>query len=116
MPFQKGNKESKGRPKGSKNIRTFNAEELASRMDVDPLEILIHFATGNYKALGYENECYFKEGPSGEIKMGYVISPELRASSAEKACRYLYSQKQAVALTAGADTGIKIEIVDYSKK
>lgn len=104
-----------GRPKGSKNIRSITVEMIAANFKVDPFEILMRFVAGDWKALGYENECYFKEGPAGEIKMGYVISPEMRLHAAKEAAKYLYSQKQSVALSTG-DSGIKIIIEDYSKK
>lgn len=111
----KGLPKTGGRQKGSLNKRTLQVEELAARFKLDPFEILLMIACADWKALGYENECYFKEGPAGEIKMGYVISPEMRLHAAKEAAKYLYSQKQSVALSTG-DSGIKIIIEDYSKK
>lgn len=71
-------------------------------------------AKGDWKALGYEAECYFKEGPDGAVKMGYVLSPELRMNAAEKACRYLYSQKQAIQHSTGPE-GVEITLKDYTR-
>lgn len=104
----------KGRPKGSKNKHSFNAEELAQKFDKDPLEILLLFAHGKWKELGYDNECYFAEKADGAVKMGYTITPEMRIQAAKDACKYLHSAKQAVALS-GAE-GIKIIVEDYTKK
>lgn len=104
------------RPKGSKNIKSFQAEELAKKLGVDPLEILLRFAMGDWKGLGYEAECYFKETAEGEVKMNYVIGPDLRVQAAQYAAKYLYSAKQAVQLSNPDGSGIKIIVEDYSKK
>ncbi len=94
MPFQKGHKLSPGRPKGRKNDRTLKMEMLAEKFQ-DPFELLMLFATGNWKALGYDNECYIMEGPAGATKIGYTISPELRLAAAKEACQYLYPKMKA---------------------
>lgn len=108
-------KKTGGRQKGSLNKRTQLVEDIAARFDLDPFEVLMLFMMGDWKALGYENECYFAEKPDGEIKMGYVIPPELRMNAAKEASKYLYAQKKAVELSSG-ETGIKIIVEDYLKK
>jgi hypothetical protein len=104
-----------GRPKGSKNIKLFNAEIVAVRLGIDPIEVLLRAANGDWKGLGYEAECYFTEKADGAVKMNYVISPEMRLSAAAQAARYLYSTKQAVEVSGG-EKAIQIEIVDYTSK
>jgi hypothetical protein len=89
-------KKTGGRSKGTKNKHTFQAEEVANRLDIDPLAILLYAANGDWKALGYEAECYFSENPEGQVKMGYVISPETRINAAKEACKYLYTQNKTV--------------------
>lgn len=111
MPFKKG---EGGRNVGSKNKRTLLIEEIAAKFKQDPFEILMRFAIGDWKGLGYENECYFTEKADGSIKMGYVVSPEMRLQGAKEAAKYLYAQKQAMDLKV--PDGIKIIIEDYSKK
>lgn len=96
MAFTKGNKLGKGRPKGSTNIEKRTAQELAAKLGVDPLEVLLNFTKGDWKALGYETEDkvigYSKEGPI----FGERISAELRSNSAKEACKYLHTQLKAV--------------------
>lgn len=94
MPFQKGNKLSRGRGKGTPNKRTLMVNEVMQRVKVDPLEILAMFAAGDWKGLGYGNEMYFVEKPDGAVKMGYVIPPELRLSAAKEAAQYVYPKKK----------------------
>lgn len=94
--FKPGNKLSIGRPKGSVNRRTLEAIETAERLECDPFEVLLLFAKGDWKALGYDNECYFSENAEGATKLGYTIPPELRARCAEKAVEYLLPKRKSV--------------------
>lgn len=94
MPFQKGHKLSKGRKKGTQNKRTLMVNDIMQRVAVDPLEILMLFAKGDWKGLGYDSEVYVMENASGATKIGYVISPELRLSAAKEASQYLYPKKK----------------------
>lgn len=101
-----------GRPKGSKNFKSFNAEVLATRLGVDPVEILLRMAAGDWKGLGYDNELYFKETESGAIKAGYTITPQMRLDAAAQAARYLYSTKQAVEVSTSKE-GFLVTFKDY---
>jgi hypothetical protein len=113
MGAHKGNK---GRPPGSKNVKTKRVEDIAERLGVDPFEILCLFAKGDYKTLGYESELYFFEKADGSgVKAGYVISPDLRASCAKDACKYIYSPKRSLDEETEAKI-IKVIVEDYSKK
>ena len=101
-----------GRPKGSKNIKSFDAELLATRLGVDVLEILLRMAAGDWEGLGYENSVYHSEKADGSTKLGYVITPQMRLDAASQACKYFYSTKQSVQVST-ADTGFRIEVVNY---
>lgn len=90
--FHKGHKLSTGRPLGSPNKRTLELQDIAERLDFNPIEMLILFAKGDWAALGYENECYFKETPVGEVKLNYVISPEMRLAALKEVSPYLYAK------------------------
>jgi hypothetical protein len=92
--LQKGHKLSPGRPKGSQNKRTLEIQEIANRVGVNPLEILLKIAAGDWKGLGYVNEVYIKETAEGEQTMGYTITPEMRLNAAKEASQYLYSKKR----------------------
>lgn len=104
-----------GRPKGSKNKHSFQVEELAQTFDVEPFEILMRIATGDWKFFGFKSATETVYTAQG-IEMEQLAIPiKDRGAAAAKACAYLYSQKQAVQLST-VDTGIKIIIEDYSKK
>jgi len=92
MGFGKGNKLA-GSRRGKKNRRTLLIEEIASKYP-DPFEVLLMIAAGDWKGLGYEAECYFSEKPDGAVKMGYVISPELRATAAKEATQYIHPKRK----------------------
>lgn len=95
----------RGRPKGSKGIRTVEIEELAARLKVDPFEILLLFAKGDWKRLGYKSETriitYTKHGDPIE---GDVIKPEMRLAAASEAVKYLRPKLQAIQ-HSGLDNG-----------
>lgn len=113
----KGHPKSGGRKKGTPNAKTFNAKAIAEELGVDPFRLLLLFASGDFKSLGYEAELYHAEKPDGTVTMGYVITPELRAKCASEATKYLYPQRKAVELSNGAEgDGFAIVIKDYSKK
>lgn len=104
-----------GRQKGTPNKDPLALEARAKALGVDVFEIMVHFASGNWEKLGYDNECYFSETPKGEVKMGYTITPEMRMKASQELMKYIYPQKKAVELS-GEVEGIKIVIEDYSKK
>lgn len=105
-----------GRKKGTPNKSSLRVEEIAQRLGCDPFEILCNFANGDWKRLGYENECYFSEKPDGAVKMNYVINPEMRLTAAKEAVKYLHAQKKAVELSTDPEgRGIQINVVDYTK-
>lgn len=87
-------KKTGGRQKGSLNKRNLVAMEIAEKMAMDPLEVLMMFAAGDWEGLGYDNSVYHMERPDGSIKMGYVISPELRMNAAKEAAQYIYAKKK----------------------
>lgn len=119
MPFQKGNKIATGRPEGSKNKRTLMVEEIAAKVGCDPFEVLMRMAAGDWEGLGYESECYFAEKAEGDGKVitkGYVITPEMRLTAAKDASKYLYSQKQSMALSNADGQPLRIEVVRYISK
>lgn len=111
MGFKKG---EGGRPKGVKNTRTRLVEEIAAKFKLDPFEVLMMVAAGDWKGLGYEAEVRTSFAASGIEFEEPVIKLSDRVQAAKEASKYLYAQKQSVARGAG-DTGIKIVIEDYTK-
>lgn len=100
------------RQKGSKNRRTQMIEDIAYRFDMDPFEILMMVACGDWKGLGYDSATKTSFAASGiEFEEPWIKLSD-RVLAAKEAAGYLYSKKQSVALSTG-DTGLKIIIEDY---
>jgi hypothetical protein len=73
--------------KGSENKKSWNAQELARELGIDPLKILLDFA---------QNAKDEKD----------------RIKAASEACKYLYSTQKAVEFT-GEPAPFKVIIEDY---
>lgn len=116
MPFQKGKQKTGGRKKGVKNKTILPTEDLVTKLNVDPLEILMLFAKGDWKALGYDAEGSICYTPSGIEFFRPTITPEQRVTAATQAVKYIYSQKKAVELSNSGDSVFKVIIEDYTKK
>jgi hypothetical protein len=105
-----------GRPKGVKNTRTRLVEEIASRFKLDPFEVLLMITNNDWKGLGYASETQITGySPNGDPIEQERIKLADRVQAAKEASKYLYSQKQAVALSAG-ETGLVIKVLDYTTK
>lgn len=103
------------RPKGSMNKRTAEADEICRKLKCDPFEVLILFAKGDWKALGYDAETYVTEKADGSYKMGYTISPETRMAAAAKATPFIYATKKTPEQDQ-TDKLMRIVLEDYTKK
>ena len=104
-----------GRPKGSKNIKSFHAEELAKEMGVDPLRILLSVAEGDWEALGFKEKTKTTFTQNGiEVEEDNVPLKE-RVQAAKEACKYLYSAKQSVEVSGAGGQPFKVVIEDYTK-
>ena len=106
----------KGPKKAPKRRKALTLEKIFGMFDKDPLELLMLVANGDYKALGYENECYFTEKADGSVKMGYVLTPELRADAMKAAVKYRHAQKQAVTIGNEGGNAFRLIIEDYCKE
>lgn len=107
-----------GRVKGSVNKRTRTIEEIAAKFSIDPFEVLMMVATNDWKGLGYENANKVIVGEKAGIEFS-LEEPNVKLSdrvqAAKEASRYLYAQKQAIALSGGQEP-IKLIIEDYRAK
>ena len=109
-------KKTGGRAKGVPNKRNFNAEEIAARFNLDPLEVLLMVVNADWKGLGFAEPSTISYSPAGiEFEKPAITLPD-RIAASKEAAKYLYSTKQAVALSNPDGSGIKIEIVDYTSK
>lgn len=92
-------KKTGGRKSGTPNKKTKELHEISARLGVDPFEVLLLFAAGDWKALGYDAES----APSSYSEQGtvykYTIDPSVRARSAAEACQYMHAKRKAIELT-----------------
>jgi hypothetical protein len=108
-------KKTGGRTKGSRNKRNLVVEEIAARFDLDPFEVLMMVASGDWKGLGYDAKTKVTFTPQGiEVEEDNVPLPS-RVQAAKEASKYLYAQKQSVAIST-EDSGVKIIVEDYTSK
>lgn len=87
-----------GRKKGTPNRNTIPCQELADSLGINPFEVLLRFAAGQYKALGIKKP----------------LDPAIRAKAASEAVKYLHHQLRAH--EHKGDLGIKVTIVDYTRE
>lgn len=95
MPFEQGHSKLGGRQKGTANKRNQEIQDLAKELNCNPAKILMHFAMGDFEALGYQ-ETIMKTSKSGDSYEEYTISPELRKSSAADLMPYLHGKRKPV--------------------
>lgn len=111
-----------GRKKGTPNKRNLMVKEIAIKIGVDPFEILMKIAAGDWKGLGYTSEVYFTEKPDGAVKMGYTITPEMRLQAAKEATQYIYSKRreddseEPIDITPESEEHAAIEAIAFIKK
>lgn len=99
MAFTKGTPkpENSGRRKGTPNKVQQTLQDKAAELGVDPFEILLHFAKGDWKTLGYKSSKRLVNVTDDGTKIYEdVISPQLRQKSAKDASEYLYPKRRSI--------------------
>jgi len=104
-----------GRPKGCKNKRNLEVEAIAARFAINPFEVLMMIAAGDWKGLGFKTKTTKVFTASGAMNEVENVPLNERNQAAKEASKYLYSQKNKVELTTGQE-GFKIIVEDYSEK
>lgn len=104
-------KKTGGRKRGSANKVNRPAVEKAAELGVDPFEILLHFASGNWKALGYPEKTRSIVIQGKEVHVD-VIDPDMRLNAAKEASHYILPKRKAVDENGKAED-IKIENIVY---
>jgi hypothetical protein len=100
MPFKKGHKLSPGRTKGFITQDRKQLMEKAKELNVDVFEILLRFAAGDWKGLGYEEPVHeIGLTQRGEPIIVERIPPELRQKSAKDAAQYILPHLKAIDVT-----------------
>lgn len=99
-----------GRKKGSINKSSVPAMEVAERLGVDPFEVLLHFASGNWEALGYPAEKYISKSGLGKegswVEESFHIDPAVRCKAASEATQYLLPKRKALEVSTDIDPSI----------
>lgn len=105
-----GQPKTGGRKKGTPNKRaTIDANAIAERMNVNPFEILLSIAAGDWESLGYPSATTTRYSQSGEPYTVDVIELGDRLSAAKDACTYLMPKRKAL------EVNIKSEIEEQAE-
>jgi len=106
-----------GRPKGAKNKRNYIVERIAAKFELDPFEVLMMIAVGDWKGLGFEAKTRTTFTPQGIEVEEEVIPIAQRCIAAKEATKYLYTPKTKVELsTPDGASPFRIIVEDYSSK
>lgn len=85
-----------GRQKGTPNKDGVPLMQKAQELGIDPFEVLLRFAAGDWKTLGYDAEKFV----AGVNEYGswekHTIDPAVRMKAASEACNYLFPKKKAI--------------------
>lgn len=92
-----------GRKPGTKNKDKFELDQICRKYKVQPFEGLMKVINNDWAGLGYDNECFHIEKPDGSVKMGYVISPQMRLDAMKEAAKYLYPQKRSIEMSGSLE-------------
>lgn len=104
-----------GRPKGSRNKRTYDAFAKAEELGADPFEVMLMFATGNWEGLGYDKPTktmYTAEGSPYEVD---IITPEIRLSAAKDATKYLLPQLKSLEHSGEVDLNLARQAQEFQQ-
>lgn len=84
------------RTKGAVNKLKMDAQAKAFELGIDPFEILLLFAAGKWKELGYRDPTKTIAVPGGASYEEDIISAELRVNAAKDATNYLLAKRKSV--------------------
>jgi hypothetical protein len=85
-----------GRKAGTPNKDSLDLHKIADELGIHPFRILLHFAAGNWKELGYSSENDIKYTQTGTPFEVRVIQPEVRMKAAAQAAEYLYPKRKLI--------------------
>lgn len=77
------------------------------QLGVDPFDILLFFAKGDWKSLGYEAASTTSFTSAGIEYEEPIIKPELRMHAAKEACQYVLPKRKATEMTVVDEARMK---------
>ena len=92
-----------GRKKGTPNKKALPLLRKAQELGCDPFEILLMFANGDWKGLGYKSATETRYNRQGDDFEVMVITSDQRLRAASDACQYLHPKRKAIDLTIDVD-------------
>lgn len=92
-----------GRKKGTPNKKSISLIEKAEDYGVDPFEILLMYAKGDWQGLGYDDRSETRYSKSGEPYYVMNITTEHRLRAASEACQYLHPKRKALEIKEDLD-------------
>lgn len=93
-PGQSGN--PAGKPKGAISKRKRSVLDTVERLGIDPFEVLLLFAKGDWRALGYESEKFIVSQNDHGVYEKFTIDPSVRAKCAAEAIQYIVPKLKSV--------------------
>jgi len=105
MAFNKGQSKvaGSGRKKGTINKKSQALADRAAELGIDPFEILLFYAAGDYEKLGC-SEFVVKTSPDGSTWEEEAIPHQLRQKSAKDVAEYIHPKLKSVEISGGLDT------------
>lgn len=91
----KGEGKTGGRRSGTPNKDNIDLQRISEELGISPFKILLHYAAGNWKELGFKDE-YELRVSRGEAYHVLTIDPSVRVKAAAHACEYLYPKRKSV--------------------
>jgi hypothetical protein len=107
MAAPKGHPRYGGRKKGTPNKKDSTLALKSKELGIDPFEILLLFAKGDWEALGYPAATFVKEG-STFVNEELYIKPETRARAAAEAAQYIYPKLKAIEHSGDKDNPVQL--------
>lgn len=102
-----------GRQKGTPNKDTTYLMGLLDKNKFDPVEFLIKVANNDWKALGYDQPTYTKQGYQGIEYEENVITMDHRIDAAKSLVGYIYPKRKSVEITS-VDANAGVIMMSYN--
>lgn len=100
---------------GTPNKDTQALIDLAHKKGINPFEILLHIANGDWKALGYKDDKAVVQTKSG-VSYCERITMDHRMAAAAHASQYLYPKRKSVEIHATAEESHSKLVINFGPK